>query len=285
VRAPDKLFAYVHIPKTAGTTLNHLLRRNFFMRYLDVRPFSTASAGVFRARDLRLSLRLNPSLQCISGHAVRACSDLETLVPDIRYFTLVRDPLRRFVSAYLYRVDVMKREMSFQEFLAAESNWNLQTRLIAGRPDVDAAKEMLARRFWLVGRCEEFAEFVVLFAGKLRPAAFDPCYENQNIAERRGGDKATLARQLIEEHRDAIVSRNELDIELVEHVKREVLPPQRAAYGPGFAEDLRAFKESLGRARPSRMYPYLDYAVRKLYYEPLTGFVRVLNGKRYRGSY
>ena len=76
-----------------------------------------------------------------------------------------------------------------------------------------------------------------------------------------------------------------LDIELIEHIKREVLPAQRAAYGPDLEGDVRTFKESLGRAQPPKLYPYLDYAIRKLYYEPLTGFIRVLNGKRYRGSY
>jgi hypothetical protein len=53
---------FVHIEKAAGTTFIHTLRRNYFLRYLDVRPFSPASNSIFTARDLELSLRVNPWL-------------------------------------------------------------------------------------------------------------------------------------------------------------------------------------------------------------------------------
>ena len=32
------LLAFIHTEKTGGTTLNQVLRRNFFLRFADVRP-------------------------------------------------------------------------------------------------------------------------------------------------------------------------------------------------------------------------------------------------------
>ncbi|HMU91316.1 MAG TPA: hypothetical protein PKC33_11515, partial [Pseudomonadales bacterium] len=72
----DDLLAFVHIEKAAGTTFIHILRRNFFLRYLDVRPYGIESGGLFLSGDLRISTRILPGLKCFSGHAVTPYSDL-----------------------------------------------------------------------------------------------------------------------------------------------------------------------------------------------------------------
>ena len=37
-RQKNKILGFVHIEKTAGTSLIHILRHNFFMRYMDKEP-------------------------------------------------------------------------------------------------------------------------------------------------------------------------------------------------------------------------------------------------------
>ena len=282
---PKLLYAHVHIPKTAGTTLIHLLRRNFFPRCMDVRPFAPSSNGVFRAKDLRLSLRINPMLQCITGHSVRATSDLETVVPTIRYFTILRDPVKRFISAYLYLNDVMKQNLSFEQHLRSEEKRNLQTRWIAGEPDLDAAKTILSKCFFLVGRTERLNEFILLLSHQLQAHKFDPCYRSQNLAVNRGRSTHDQALKLEDQYADDIREKNRVDVELVEYLDNVLMPRQQAQYGRSFCNDLTAFENAIATSRPSMLFPYLDFAMRKLYYDPVIGAVRLKNGMQYRGSF
>lgn len=278
------LLAFVHLHKAAGTTLIHLLRRNFFLRHMDVRPFRKESGGVFRARDLRTCLRLNPFLRCIAGHSVRAWSDLESLVPNVRYITILRDPIDRFVSHFLYRQDVHAATTSFQEAMDREKEHNLQTRYIAGSDDLDEAKRMLDRRFLLAGVSQEFDTFLLLLSRKLGLAPSDVWYVSQNVASRRGTDRRDMARRLIEENHDALVAMHRVDLQLHEYVKAEVLPREVALYGPDFHRHLQEFR-SRDRTPHLGVKPYVDYVVRKCYYDPLIGLIRVGHGKTFRGSF
>ena len=63
------MLAFVHIKKTAGTTLTAILRRNFGTRHLDTRLH--LYEDLFLADDLRRALKLYRRLDCIAGHHVR----------------------------------------------------------------------------------------------------------------------------------------------------------------------------------------------------------------------
>lgn len=279
MRTPTTLYAHVAIPKTASTTLVHVLRRNFFMRFLEVRPFFPVSERVFSARDLQASLRLNPAIECISGHAIHAYSDLDSIVDDVKYFTTLRDPVERCVSAYFYGTEVRDRSFTFEEHLRTESKGNIQTRWIAGSPDLEAAKQILAERFWLVGRTENLAEFVLMLARELSERGFQPVFQSKNLRAARKEARNETPQSILERYGPEIAARNQLDIDLIEHLERSILPRQRARYGPALGDDIEALKESA--QRPSRFVPALDYVVRKAYYDPVIGLLRMMNGLSY----
>ncbi len=111
------LLAFVHMEKSAGTSFIHILRRNFLFRYLDVRPFWPESDGVFTARDLRASKRLLPDLRCIAGHAVKPYADLSSAHECVLYVTVLRNPVRRYISQYQHWRERMRRKVEFKEFL------------------------------------------------------------------------------------------------------------------------------------------------------------------------
>lgn len=279
MQAPSTLYAHVAIPKTASTTLVHVLRRNFFMRCLEVRPFFPSSNGVFSARDLRVSLRINPAIECITGHAIHAYSDLETVVEEVKYFTTLRDPVERCVSAFFYGTEVRNQKFTFEQHLETEGKENIQTKWIAGQPDLEMAKEMLAERFWLVGRTERLAEFVLMLGKELGERRFHPLFQSKNLRAARKDERKQTPQSVLERHREEIVARNRLDIDLIEYVESVILPRQRARYGPSLADDVNALKESA--KRPAALYPYVDYVVRKAYYDPVIGLMRKWNGLSY----
>lgn len=275
------ILAFVHIEKAAGTTFIHLLRKNFFPRYMDVRPVVRHGKGNLTASDLRLLSRINPFLRCIAGHSVQSSSDLEEYWPGIRFVTILRNPVDRYISQFKYWNRQLGKNVTFDQFLENEDTWNFQTKKIAGRNDLALAKSELSDRFFHVGTVEDFDEFLLMLRQKLRPIPFDVSYSLKNA-----GDKRTDFHQRIaDRHYDEIASKNDLDLQLYDFVNETLLPQYRSEYGTGLRQDARKFAEWNTTFEDQSFKLYLDYAVRKLYCEPITGVLRKLNGLPYRGSY
>lgn len=252
---------------------------------MDVRPFSKQSNGIFQPEDLRITRRINPAVQCITGHSVRAHANLESCVPDIRYFTILRDPVKRFISAFLYLRDVMKQDLSLDKHLASENKRNLQTRWIAGTTDIDAAKALLDQKFFLVGRTDKLNEFILLLSRELRERQFDPVYRSKNLAENRGSEKVSHARELEEKYGDVIRENNAMDMELMAYLDNVIMPRQKDRYGPSFADDLATFEQEITVSKPPTVPPYVDFVTRKFYYDPVIGCIRMAHGLPYHGSF
>jgi hypothetical protein len=271
--------AFVHIEKAAGTTLIHVLRRNYLFRYLDVRPLDRRSGGIFRPSDLRASLRINPFLRCIGGHAVVPYAGLERVRPDIRYITVLRDPVQRYISQYRYWRSHLGKEVSFEEYLDLDTPRDLQTKKICGGADAESAKAMLKERFYMVGIVEKLDLFLRSLARKLEPDHFNPYYETRNVT--RSTKKDSEWGQAV----DRIRANNENDIELYRFVVEELIPAQcrELGLGPEAADAPVGFAGALGPA--DRVRAYLDWLQRKFYYIPVTSIWRMTHGLTGRGSY
>jgi hypothetical protein len=267
-----RFIAFVHIEKAAGTTFIHILRRNFFLRYLDVRPFSSASNALFTARDLELSLRVNPWLYAFGGHAVRPLGDLGDAFPNVRFVTILRDPVRRYISQYLYGNAVLKLNLSFDEFLSDERTHNFQTRKIAGVPDLQLAKRMLRDRFMAVGLVEKLDQFLNTLASRLQPEKFDAAYEARNV-----GSYPQEEVDLFETYGPMIREVNQVDAALYQHVQSMLQADADAAAGADHPVRSMGFSD--------RFKYFTDGVLRKAYYEPVTGLMRVRNGLPMKGSY
>lgn len=278
-----ELLAFVHIEKAAGTTLIHQLRLNFFLRHCDVAPLSIESNKIFRAEDMRVFLKINPAVMSIAGHAVQPISDLETLVPNIRYITILRDPIKRFVSQYQYWVEKLDRNLSFEEFLNHEDAINWQTKKMAGCEDINLAKSVLSNKFFLVGIVEEFDEFLILLTKKLKPFKFRPGYKLQNV-----GGKTSLIRKdmsnYLDKYSDMIFQRNALDLELYEYVKNTIIPQEKVAYGSGLEHDVDMFRQA-SKGYFLNFLRYIEYLYRKAYIHPIVANIRRQHGLPGKGSY
>ena len=236
------MYAFIHIPKTAGSTVRAILRRSFGPRHCDMRVASSQRSEDtwLGADDLRRARWIYPHLEGISGHRVTCFGGLEQ-VADLRFFTWVREPVKRFVSHFLYcyrgRLEICKPE-NLKVFCADPFHCNMQTRWLGGTVRAEAAMEMLEKRIGFVGMTEAFDESLVMFRRWLGRPALDIAYARKNPC-RGEVDWPILSDP---ELRACIENANREDVALYRHISERVFPRQKAAFGPALETEVAEFR-------------------------------------------
>ncbi len=270
--------AFCHIEKAAGTSLIGALRKAFALRFVALRPLSGPPGRLANAHDLQVVRRLNPWIRCVAGHAVVPHAGLQD-APDLKFISLLRDPVSRAASQYRFWVQRMGSQMTPEEYLEHPASSNLQVRKIAGCDDVDAARRIVEKHFLLIGIVEQFDEFMVLLAFMLgmRPDRF--AYAPKNVAASRG------PLSLPDGFEAALAERNRSDIELYQWVCSDRLPHLRDRVGIDLERATRAFREACDSAGTGGVREWLDLAYRNAYMKPATGAIRFAHGLNYAGTY
>jgi hypothetical protein len=214
---------FLHIPKTAGTTLNRIIE----WQYSPLSIFTIDPHGI-RATPERfktLSEQRRRQLRVVRGHMVYGIH--EFLPQGATYITMLRDPVARMLSAYSFILRrplnpmhrKLKRErLGVEAFIRLTPNrQNLQCRILAGVKDVtcdqrvlDIAKENIAKSFSVVGLCERFEESLMLIAKTFGWEI--PYYENRKVSKVRLALEPSMV-NMIQEH-------NRLDMELYEFARK-----------------------------------------------------------------
>jgi len=167
------MLAFAHLMKTAGTTINSILRRSFGLGHCDVHPWDKG-ATVFSADDFHYLKKIYSRIESLSGHELRPYSDISRVCPNLEWFTYLREPLTRTASHYQYSVQrnrkypgkSNKKEILFEDWLCREAAHNYQTKRIAGTEDLDLAIKILKENFLFVGLFERFDESLVMLQKK-----------------------------------------------------------------------------------------------------------------------
>jgi hypothetical protein len=258
------MLAFVHIEKTAGITINWILRRSFGLRHCDVLPWRKG-ADFFSAEDYRRIQRLYPRIESLAGHDVKPYSDLDQVRPDIRYFTFVREPLARCASHYQYQIQVMGKRVSFEDWINTERYRNWQTKKLAGKADLDASIRTLKGKFIFVGLSERFDESLVVFKNRASSYSLNVRYNSRNVATDN-----KIKNQLLGDSRTkaCLVEANNLDLSLYEFVSQELYPRQKQEYGDTLSSDLAAFQQA-NHGLPIDWNLISSFLKRRLVYNPI----------------
>jgi len=216
---------FLHIPKTAGTTLTQPVLRHFPPdRTFILKDDIDAAIARFKALPHEERMRI----RCLKGHQPYGLH--EYLAPGARYITILREPVARIVSHYEYvkacphhYMHEQMKHMTVAEYAGSRLYGELhngQTRLLAGvwddRPleqaDYDRAIAHLERDFDWIGLTERFDESLVMLAAAMRwPNVF---YRWSNVGKgwRKSGMEPAVAR--------AIERENPHDMALYEYARR-----------------------------------------------------------------
>jgi hypothetical protein len=277
------MYAFIHIEKTAGSTMTTILRRSFGTRHCDIRLPMSKRQHRYRdgkpcidRTDLERARWLYPNLRCIAGHSVKPYEELGEMCPQIRFFTILRDPAKRFLSHFLNRARVYTRE-AFDEWVSSPWTQNWQTKVIAGVPDADKAIEIIRGRIGFVGLTERFDESLVLLGKWLAEPGFRGEYRrvNQLSEKRRPRDierERTDTSYLKTEYaRRRIAEANAEDQKVYDFVTASVYPRQVAAFQGDLEAQVRKLQERSRMA--GRLHESLWPAFyRNCVYKPLLRF-------------
>jgi hypothetical protein len=253
------LIAYVHIFKTAGTTLTGILRRNFSIRHFDSRLLQERPA--ITAAQLRRVLLIYPRLESVAGHAVRTHTDLKAAFPQIRFYTFLRDPVKRAISAFLFTRSIRIEEGRWRPGSDKEIEDSLvdfvgrledgYCRILApDSGDPEAAIEVIETKMDFVGLVEHFDESLALMRNWIGKADFDPRYRRLNDSNRRASDDRRFipvqeeVRRLVAVTKEisvrsdvaaTLAERQRGDIAIFDHVRTKTFERMRREYsaGPG----------------------------------------------------
>lgn len=229
------MYAFIHIPKTAGSTLRHMLRCGFGAQHCDIRAPRSKRRDptlMIEPRDVQRIRRIYPRLAGICGHRVTACHHLETVDPDLKFFTVLREPIARYMSHFSHWArdrNLRGTPEELDHFSDLDLYTNVQARLIGGTDDANDSIRQIENLNIFVGLTERFPETIAQLYCFLGDPRFPTHYESKNTG------KATSSTDL-KEHpglREKIHQVNQADLALYRYVTETLFPLQQKAYsGP-----------------------------------------------------
>lgn len=148
-----RLLAFCHIPKTAGMSWTRILRGYFGLKHLSV--ISRNPSVGYTLKEMKFDLKIFPWVESLSGHPLRPYINYGALSRKLVWYTFLREPKERFLSQYQHEVEKGGKKESLEEWMERYNRRNFQVRWIAGKEDVELAKNYL-EKFVLVGRQDQF---------------------------------------------------------------------------------------------------------------------------------
>src|ERR1041385_1485304 len=217
---------FLHLPKTAGTTLNRLIEWEYPLREMySVDPvlYEWSAAHLRKLSERRLR-----QTRMFKGHMLFGLH--EVLPQPATYITVLRDPVERVLSAFYFMRSyklhplywkLRKEKWTVEEFVQRYPRDNVQCKIIANahyhtictQEVLNRAIEHLNNHFSVIGLSERFEESLALM--KLRFGWQLKSYSSFNVTRARP-KKGDLPQAIL----DLIAEKNQFDVNLYQHATR-----------------------------------------------------------------
>lgn len=246
---------FIHILKTAGTSLHHILQR----QYRPDEIFSTWENNLHPNEAIPLLESLTEKekrqIRLIRGHLPYG---MHRYIPQpASYFTLLRDPIERAISFYYFMrrnrdhylyAQAADPNIDFSTFMRSKASIYLdngQLRFITGllytvpygaltEDHLEQGKALLRERYKVVGLTEEFDRSLLLLK---RAYHWRNIYYTKHNVTRQRPRKETLSGDELA----LVEADNRLDQALYRYAS-QLFEGQKAEYGADFEADLAKFQ-------------------------------------------
>jgi hypothetical protein len=237
------MLVFIHINKTGGNIVSHILRSSYGLRHCPVEPWHDPwKLPPFSAQDLQRLRKFYPNLKSIGGHRVTGYMDMQENGTEFKYFTFMRDPLARCASRFQANVQKKKKDKDiiFEEWIQTDLPRNLATKWIAGVADVAEAIRIIQAKNIFIGLTERFDESMVLLKA-LMANDLNISYKPVNVARNN-----TIAKRLLtnESTRQMLIEAQQADLELYNFVRQELYPMYQREYGPSLEADVANYQRT-----------------------------------------
>jgi hypothetical protein len=251
---------FIHIPKTAGTTMNQIIERQYKPNAIFTINSKRMKSSIDRLK--RLDRVSKSKIKLLRGHMSFGLH--EFFFKPCTYITILRDPIDRIISHYYFVLNnpnhylhnqVKSRNMSLKDYVSSGISTeldNAQTRslsgYLSGSQNVDGdigfgecsaemlnkAKDNLKEYFSVIGLVDKFDETLIqlqkVFDWKLL------FYNKMRVSKKR-----PASQELSKDVLRSIEKYNELDIDLYSYAK-DIFQEQINHQGEDFVKELSKFK-------------------------------------------
>lgn len=249
---PAKLI-FLHIPKTAGMSLRHIIARQYIGQPIYV--FGSDNRRELQA-FMAMSQAERDAYPCIMGHIRYGVHHLWS--DPATYITMLRDPVERTISNYYYiqrhahhARNAHYQNVSLLEYAQKETRGERLTRWLVGfRPDgvgemygddhplppdaLEIAKDHLRTHFSVIGLVEEFDKTLLLAQKALG-------WRNIYYARRNVNEGRPRREQVSPEVMEHLRQNSEPDASLYQYAKT-LFAERCQAYGDTLDADVAAFQ-------------------------------------------
>ncbi|NPC92885.1 sulfotransferase family 2 domain-containing protein [Bacillus sp. WMMC1349] len=196
----DKRLVFVHIPKTAGSSLNLFIYQNY------------SRDECILVSNPNETPQINEHIKCILGHNLYG--QHQELGP-CHYITMFRDPINRVISNYFYLKEVLHYNHlgSLEEFAQSAERSNLQTRFVTGGEANLEQAIINLDHFTFYGVTEVFQPSLFLLKEIMG-------WKNMNCPKVNVNKKKPTKELIPQETIKKIEQANQLDIQLYQVVKK-----------------------------------------------------------------
>lgn len=226
-QSPPYPLIFLHIPKTAGTTFNQILDRQY--RKQNIHNILSDDTKKNMDDFCSKPAQYRHQVRLLRGHMSFGLHD--SLAPGARYITILREPIARVISHYHYVVrtrhplfigKIEEQQLDLERYLQSGISGELQngqTRWLAGVLDnrplnqthLDMALSNIENHFDWIGLTEKFDDSLVILA---RQYNWLRCYyKKQNI-----GNKPP--ERLSQSAMEKVIQLNCLDVQLYKEIQR-----------------------------------------------------------------
>jgi hypothetical protein len=259
------MIIFIHIEKTAGTTLNYLFINNFIFFYSlktwDI--WSNNPNYTVSEQHYKRFIRIFPFIKGIGGHHLRYL-DNQVEESEMKFITFVREPIDRYLSHWRHQRYKMNIDWTIEQFLDEPRFNNNMVRKFSKSTSVEEAINVI-NKMDFVGVQEDFDTSLLLMKSELSLGddfSLDYKYRNKGVSN---NNTEPLTKGILER----IKKNNEKDIMLYNYIIENIHKRNKDRYKGDLNSELKELKRKRINYKENQFKKIIQKLTKNIFIRPM----------------